>query len=220
MKSPIAPYCSGFTPVAAQIDAGIASLPLLSSGASAEEPGTHVAGWSLVDPSQRHPILVSQQPATLSIRVARGAHGLTRRPDGASLRFSCRAIAATDAGNSKLVIAVPSGSPNESAAMRAVGDMRELISDFGFSESHGRDRALQRRPRLQRTRSASPICATWRKHLNAGTGPPIWPTIRATCPIRTSVAHSSTILLPRSPIQPTCSDRARWRRLMPSGVRL
>ena len=32
---------------------------------------------------------------------------------------------ASDAGNSKLVIAVPSGSANEIAAMHAVGDMRD-----------------------------------------------------------------------------------------------
>ena len=38
-----------------------------------EEPGTRVAGWTLIDPAQRHPILVSEQPTHLPIRVARGS---------------------------------------------------------------------------------------------------------------------------------------------------
>ena len=59
----------------------------------------------------------------MSIRVARGSHGLIAGQRRRS-PISSPAIAATDTGNSKLVIAVPSGSPNESAAMRAVGDMR------------------------------------------------------------------------------------------------
>ena len=34
------------------------------------------------------------------------------------------------------MIAVPSGSPNESAAVRAVGDVRAHDHDYGFSESN------------------------------------------------------------------------------------
>ena len=42
---------------------------------------------------------------------------------------------ALDAGNSKLVVAAPSGSPNEVAAMQAVAEIRFLIRESGFSES-------------------------------------------------------------------------------------
>jgi pilus assembly protein CpaD len=99
------------------------------------EPGAHVAGFALVDPSQRHPIMVSQQPATTSIRVARGSQGLTPAQKSQVAQFLQR-YRATDAGNSKLVIHVPSGSPNESAAVHAVADVRRLISDYGFAESN------------------------------------------------------------------------------------
>ena len=99
-----------------------------------EEAGAQVAGWSLVDASQRHPILVSQQPATLNIRVASSANGLSPSQAAQVSEFLER-YRSKDSGNSKLVIGVPSGSPNESAAMRTVADVREMIRDFGFSES-------------------------------------------------------------------------------------
>jgi pilus assembly protein CpaD len=99
-----------------------------------EETGAHVAGWALVDSSQRHPILVSQQPATLNIRVAASAHGLSPAQATQISDFLAR-YRSKDSGNSKLLIAVPTGSPNEGAAMRAVGNMREMIREFGFSES-------------------------------------------------------------------------------------
>ena len=89
-----------------------------------DEPGAQVAGWTLVDPTQRHPIMVSQQPATLTLRVAARLAGADAGAAGAGRRRSSSATASADAGNSKLVIAVPSGSPNESAAVRAVGEMR------------------------------------------------------------------------------------------------
>jgi pilus biogenesis lipoprotein CpaD len=133
MNSPIA-VVSGFRPAATKLILMPLVAVALFGCQAREETGAHVAGWSLVDASQRHPILVSQQPATLSIRVAMGAHGLS---DGQAAQVSdfLARYRSKDSGNSKLVIAVPSGSPNESAAMRAVGNMREMIRDFGFSES-------------------------------------------------------------------------------------
>ncbi len=35
------------------------------------------AAWTLVDPSQRHPIIVSQQPQTMEMRIASSSRGLT-----------------------------------------------------------------------------------------------------------------------------------------------
>lgn len=95
-----------------------------------DQSASHV----VLDPSQRHPILVSQQPHKMSLRVARGAAGLLPAQRASVIDFMTR-YRATDAGNSKLVISVPSGSANEIAAMNAVADMRPILADQGFSES-------------------------------------------------------------------------------------
>jgi pilus assembly protein CpaD len=42
---------------------------------------------------------------------------------------------ATDAGNSKLVVEVPSGGANEVSTMSAVNQIRQLLTDQGFGES-------------------------------------------------------------------------------------
>lgn len=137
-----------------------------------EEVGAQVAGWSLVDSSQRHPILVSQQPATLTIRVSSNAQGLSEGQAAQVSDFLAR-YRAKDSGNSKLVIAVPSGSPNESAAMRAVGNLREMIRDFGFSESTvtmqpyngGRDYNAPVRLAYLRYVAEAPECGYWPTNL-------------------------------------------------------
>ena len=41
-----------------------------------DEKPSHSAGWTLLEPTQRHPILVQQQPHSMSLRVARGQTGL------------------------------------------------------------------------------------------------------------------------------------------------
>lgn len=172
MHSQIA-AASGARPVArAVILASLVVAVALSGCRGREETGAHVAGWSLVDSSQRHPILVSQQPATLSIRVASGAHGLSEAQSAQVSDFLAR-YRSKDSGNSKLVIAVPSGSPNESAAMRAVGNMREMIRDFGFSESTvamqpysgGRDPSAPIRLAYLRYVAEAPECGHWPTNL-------------------------------------------------------
>ena len=137
-----------------------------------EETGAHVAGWTLVDANQRHPILVSQQPATLSIRVTGGAQGLSSAQVAQVSDFLAR-YRAMDSGNSKLVIAVPSGSPNEGAAMRAVAHMRQLIQEYGFSESTvamqayngGRDATAPIRLAYLRYVAQGPECGHWPTNL-------------------------------------------------------
>lgn len=99
-----------------------------------EGQGARVAGWSLVDPEQRHPIMVSQEPAVLNLRVPRGSQGLTPSQRAEVIDFTSR-YRAGDAGNSRLVVSVPSGSANEVAAISAAEDVRELLFDGGFSES-------------------------------------------------------------------------------------
>jgi pilus assembly protein CpaD len=112
----------------------IALAAIALSGCKPEGPATQVAGWSLVDPEQRHPIMVSQEPATLNLSVARGSLGLTPQQRAEVIDFTGR-YRAGDAGNSRLVVSVPSGASNEVAAMGAAEDVRQLLLEGGFPES-------------------------------------------------------------------------------------
>lgn len=173
MRSPIARRAaSGFKPAAAKL-LTLSLLTLALAGCKTlDEPGAHVAGWTIVDPAQRHPIMVSQQPSTLTVRVARSSQGLTPPQKGQVAGFLER-YRASDAGNSKLVIAVPSGSPNESAAVRAVGDIRHLITAYGFNEAnvaiepYNEPRDVNAPVRLSYLRyvAEGPECGRWTSNL-------------------------------------------------------
>jgi pilus assembly protein CpaD len=112
----------------------IALAAIALTGCKPESPGTQVAGWSLVDPEQRHPIMVTQEPATLSLNVANGSQGLTPQQRADVIDFTGR-FRAGDAGNSRLVVSVPSGAANEVAAIGAAEDVRQLLLQGGFPES-------------------------------------------------------------------------------------
>ena len=171
MRSSVA-AASGARSAARLVAAVSLALIALAGCRTVEETGAHVAGWTLVDANQRHPILVSQQPATLSIRVTGGAQGLSSAQVAQVSDFLAR-YRAMDSGNSKLVIAVPSGSPNEGAAMRAVAHMRQLIQEYGFSESTvamqayngGRDATAPIRLAYLRYVAQGPECGHWPTNL-------------------------------------------------------
>ena len=96
---------------------------------------TRVAGWTLVDASQRHPILVSQEPTTHLIGIAARLERAVARAARRAARISPHHYRATDAGNSRLVVAVPSGG-----RQRGRGHVRRrrdpLAADRqGFGES-------------------------------------------------------------------------------------
>ncbi len=114
--------------------AAVGALALGLTGCKTTDDPTRVAGWTLVDASQRHPILVSQEPTNLSVRVRRGTNGLTSAQRARLLDFAGH-YRTTDAGNSRLVIAAPSGGANEVSAMYAVSEIRALLTDQGFSEA-------------------------------------------------------------------------------------
>jgi pilus assembly protein CpaD len=174
MRSPIAPRAaSGPRPVVAQLlTVSLLVLALAGCKTLDDEPGGHVAGWTLVDATQRHPIMVSQQPSTMSVRVARGSQGLTPAQKGQIATF-LEHYRVADAGNSKLVIAVPSGSPNETAAVRAVGEIRQLITAYGFSEANvviepyhdNRDAGAPIRLSYLRYVAEGPECGRWPTNL-------------------------------------------------------
>ncbi len=161
---------SGFGPTARRLTVMALATAALAGCGPTHEPGAYVAGWSLVDSAQRHPILVSQQPATMAIRVASGAPGLSPAQAAQVSDFLAR-YRGRDSGNSKLVIAVPTGSPNEGAAMRAVAHMRQLISEYGFSDS---DVAMQ--PYNGGRHAAAPIRFAYLRYVAEGPECGHWPT--------------------------------------------
>lgn len=137
---------------------------------SLEEPGAHVAGYTLIDPAQRHPIMVSQQPASMSLLIPAGAPGLSASQRAQVVDF-LRHFRAGDAGNSKLLIAVPSGGPNEVAAMRATGQLNGLIKEAGFA-----DNAVQVRPYSGGRNASAPIRFAYMRYIAQGPHCGEWPT--------------------------------------------
>ncbi|MGD9783081.1 MAG: CpaD family pilus assembly protein [Hyphomicrobiaceae bacterium] len=112
---------------------GVSLVALAASGCKhTDEANGKVAGWTLVDAAQRHPIIVSQKPSTLNIAVHRGSRGLSPRQRAELLDFAAR-YRASDAGDSRLVIAAPSGGANEVSAMHAVHEVRGVLEDEGFA---------------------------------------------------------------------------------------
>ena len=110
-----------------------AAVALSAAGCKTIEDPTRVAGWELTSPTQRHPIMVSQQPQTLTIAVPRSANGLSPSQRADVLSFA-QAARMSDAGNTRLVIAAPSGSANETAAIATVHDTSALLHEAGFTE--------------------------------------------------------------------------------------
>ncbi|MGC4064097.1 MAG: CpaD family pilus assembly lipoprotein [Polyangiaceae bacterium] len=88
------------------------------------------------------------------------------------------------------MIAAPSGSPNEVAAMQAVAEIRYLLHEYGFSDASITVEAYHERPRSAAGRSAFPICAMWPKARVRHTGRPMSPTRRTISTIRTSAART------------------------------
>ncbi len=107
---------------------------LTISGCMPEHRSPEVAGWAVIEPSQRHPIMVSEQPTTLPLKVPYGSAGLTPMQRAQLINFSER-YRARDAGNSKLVIFAPTGGRNDVAVMEAVADIREILRDSGFDDA-------------------------------------------------------------------------------------
>jgi pilus assembly protein CpaD len=155
---------------AAALLAALSGLAL--AGCKHGENPTRVAGWALADPAQRHPILVSQQPSTMSLRVAHGASGLAPRQRAEVLEFATH-YRASDSGNSRLVISAPSGAANEAASMSAVFEIRELLIANGFQDSsiaveayhEDRDRNPAIRISYLRYVAEAPLCGNWPTNL-------------------------------------------------------
>lgn len=111
----------------------IALLSVLGGGCQHDGVvGPQVAGWQLIDPEERHPILVSHQPAVMNLHISPNADGLTPMQRARVLEFANRSRA-SDSGNSRIVISAPGGSANEGAAMQAADEARQLMLESGYS---------------------------------------------------------------------------------------
>jgi pilus assembly protein CpaD len=112
----------------------VSAIALALTGCKHTDDPTRVEGWTLVDASERHPILVSQQPTTHIVKVPPGANGLSGGQRAQLLDFADH-YRATDNGASRLVIQAPSGGANEVSSMYAVSQIRALLTDQGFAEN-------------------------------------------------------------------------------------
>lgn len=117
------------------LGAGLIAAATVSLGACkhSNEHDGHVAGWSIIDPTQRHPIIVSSQPTKLAVLVTRDTHGLSPQQRAQVVDFLGRYRAQGSQG-SRVVVSVPSGAPNEVAAMHGLAEIRQLAQGAGFDD--------------------------------------------------------------------------------------
>ena len=201
------------------IGMAVSLAALLAGCTNGMDPGGHVAGWSMIDTQQRHPIMVAEQPATHAVRVARGSDGLSPYQRAGLADFISR-YRGGDAGG-RLSIAVPSGSPNEIAALKAVADAREIARDMGIDDSRisvapyrtagERDPAI--RVSYSRFVAEAPDCGIWPQNL--GDDARNLPHPNLGCATQRNfamqVANPADLLGPRT-MTPTTGERrdARW----------
>lgn len=159
------------------VKAGLACALLaagLLAGCGHDGEGSRVMGWSMVDPTQRHPIMVTQQPTTLALKVGRGAYGLSPHQRAQVISFVDR-YRTLEANNSRMVIEAPSGSANEVAAMQAVAEIRAIMTEAGFSPSDVSIEAVQAAGGAQapirisylRYVAEGPQCGKWPSNLGS-----------------------------------------------------
>lgn len=137
-----------------------------------EEPGVQVASWSMIDARQRHPIVVTDQPANLSLRVAPGAAGLTPSQRAQAIHFF-RGYRSSGSGAGHLAVGVPSGGANDVAAVRALADLRAIVRDAGIDEASisarpyraGRDASAPITISYARFVAEAPECGRWPDNL-------------------------------------------------------
>lgn len=170
------------------------------------EPGTRVAGWTLIDPSQRHPILVSEEPTVLPLRVVRGSSGLSPRQRAEIVSFYAH-FRAHNSGGGRIIVHAPSGSPNELAAMQAVHEIRALLESEGAGEgdinveayhSEGEPQPPIRLSYMQYVAEA-PDCGMW--PTNLGQEPANLPYPNLGCATQRNfaaqIANASDLIQPR-----------------------
>lgn len=109
----------------------LSALAVALTGCKHSDSGEQVLGWSMVDPSQRHPIMVTQGPASLDVEVTRGRPGLAPEQRASVIEFLRRYKRESTTGT--FTIAAPAGAPNEVSAMQAAGIVRGLARAEGIA---------------------------------------------------------------------------------------
>jgi pilus assembly protein CpaD len=204
----------------AAMAAATALIAVAISGCSnGLDPGGHVAGWTMIDAQQRHPIIVAEQPAHHAVRVARGSDGLSPHQRAGLADFIARYRGGDVSG--QLAIAVPSGSANEIAALRAVADMRVIARDLGIDDSRvvvgpypaagDRDPAI----RVSYTRyvAQAPDCGAWPTNVADDTRNLPYPNLGCSTQrnFAMQVANPADLLGPRTMTPATAERRdVRW----------
>jgi pilus assembly protein CpaD len=194
----------------------IAAVSALAvTGCKHAEPGTRIAGWTLVDPAQRHPILVSEEPISLPIRVTRGSSGLSPNQRARILDYYTSFRSSGAVG--RIVVQAPSGSSNELAALHATHEIRALLISEGASEADISVEAYH-----DDGRSNPPILLTYTGYVAEAPDCGIWPTNLAREPgnlpypnlgcatqrnLAAQIANPSDLLRPRG-----MTDRSSERR--------
>ncbi len=125
---------TGLTTFVAKAVVACALVTTLAGCEHIDNKPSQSAGWTLLEPSERHPILVSQKAHNMNVAVARGQNGLSSH-QRAQLYAFLEKYRSQDGGNSKIVVSVPAGAANEVSAMRAVADLRPMLGEHGFTET-------------------------------------------------------------------------------------
>ncbi len=147
--------------------AGAAALALAACSSQFREP--EVAGWLLPDARQRHPIMLSRQPSTMSVSVPRGGYGLTPAQRANAIQFF-RRYRSEDHGNSRVVMHVPKGGANDIAVEHAVGELRHIASDLGFAET-----SIELRAHQTGRHTSPPIRVSYTRYVAQGPDCGYWP---------------------------------------------
>lgn len=214
---------SGFRTSSAAILCAAAAA-LLLTGCKHMDEGTRVAGWSVIDPSQRHPIMVTQKPTTLSVRVAKGSYGMSPHQRAQVISF-LEKYRNLDDQNSRMVIEVPSGTSNEVAAMQAVAEIRALMAEIGFRQSDVNIEAVQSGGDTQapirisylRYEAEGPQCGKFNTNLGSSSDNMNAPNFGCTnqANFAAMIANPADLVSPRAPT-PRVADRdsAVWEKYL------
>jgi len=148
------------------------ALAIVALAAAACRTPQAANDWAALDAGERHPIIVTREPAKLTLKVPRGSSGLNGQQRLQAMDFLARYRTA-DAGNSKLVIEVPHGTANEISAMQAAAQLRDLVQLAGFDpasvavETFAERAGTQPPVRLSYLRFVveAPECGSWPTNL-------------------------------------------------------
>ena len=135
--------------------------------------GPSVAGWLKAESAEeRHPIVVSEEPHTMRVRVGSDSGSLSHAQRADILAFANRSGLGRGS-NTRVVIRAPGGSANEDAAMEVVGDIRALLASQGTPDASvsveayhaAEQREAPIKISVMRYVAQGPLCGQWPENL-------------------------------------------------------